>query len=116
MRCYLAIEGGFKTQSILGSRSQYKGITSKGKIEAGDKLKMAAKLSHSSADIALQFKLEKSVSKIVRNKAIKITIEVTEVKNADMSDVLLAGYVPPFTAETFTTACKNQQASSPPMN
>ena len=60
--------------------------------------------------------LEKSVSKIVRNKAIKITIEVTEVKNADMSDVLLAGYVPPFTAETFTTACKNQQASSPPMN
>jgi biotin-dependent carboxylase-like uncharacterized protein len=38
VRCYLAVAGGFRTESILGSRSFYKGITSNSIIGKGDLL------------------------------------------------------------------------------
>lgn len=36
--CYLAIQGGFQTESVLGSVSFYKGITAKDKLVNGDVL------------------------------------------------------------------------------
>lgn len=62
VRCYLAVEGGFKTEYLLGSRSQYQGITSKSKIEVGDVLKMASRVSRSSAEVSLQYKGTKLLS------------------------------------------------------
>lgn len=38
LRGYLAIKGGFKTESVLGSTSFYTGITEKARIETGDTL------------------------------------------------------------------------------
>lgn len=39
-RCYLAVSGGFQTENIMLSRSMYKNITSKFRIEKGDELKV----------------------------------------------------------------------------
>jgi biotin-dependent carboxylase-like uncharacterized protein len=36
VRTYIAVKGGFKTPSVLGSRSFFKGITQNSKIEKGD--------------------------------------------------------------------------------
>jgi len=38
LRGYLAIKGGFKTESVLGSTSFYTGITQKARLEKGDTL------------------------------------------------------------------------------
>ncbi|WP_299275048.1 biotin-dependent carboxyltransferase family protein [uncultured Psychroserpens sp.] len=41
-RCYISVLGGFRTEIVLGSRSMYQGITSKFKIERGDKLPISS--------------------------------------------------------------------------
>ena len=41
-RAYLAVQGGFKTEEALGSRSWYEGITASYKIEKGEKLSLNA--------------------------------------------------------------------------
>ena len=40
VRTYIGVQGGFQTESVLGSRSLYKGITSKGLIAKGDVLQI----------------------------------------------------------------------------
>lgn len=40
-RTYLGVEGGFITETKLNSKSQFEGVTSKGKIEKGDRLQIA---------------------------------------------------------------------------
>jgi len=40
-RTYLSIKGGFQTENILNSFSQFEGITSKGVISKGDRLKIS---------------------------------------------------------------------------
>ncbi len=37
-RCYLAVSGGFKTEKIMNSRSQFKGVTNQSVIAKGDVL------------------------------------------------------------------------------
>lgn len=39
-RCYLAVSGGFKTETVLQGRSMYKGVTKQFKIEKNDVLPM----------------------------------------------------------------------------
>jgi len=39
-RGYIAIQGGFKTETVLGSQSMYAGITKKGKIDKNDILEI----------------------------------------------------------------------------
>ena len=36
VRCYLGVKGGFKSKTVLGSRSFYKGITKQARIKKGD--------------------------------------------------------------------------------
>jgi biotin-dependent carboxylase-like uncharacterized protein len=43
VRCYLAVEGGFKTEKILKSRSFYTGITSQEKLNKNDKIPFKSK-------------------------------------------------------------------------
>jgi len=42
VRAYLAVKGGFLTEKIMGSYSMYDGITPKGKVNKGDRLKIAS--------------------------------------------------------------------------
>ncbi|MEM6515247.1 MAG: biotin-dependent carboxyltransferase family protein [Bacteroidota bacterium] len=42
-RGYVAVKGGFLTQKIMGSRSQYKGITETHRLVKGDKLQIVSK-------------------------------------------------------------------------
>ena len=39
-RCYLAVLGGFKTETIMNSQSMYKGITTQSRIFKNDELKI----------------------------------------------------------------------------
>jgi len=42
VRAYLAVKGGFLTEKIMGSYSMYDGITPKGKVNKGDRLRIAS--------------------------------------------------------------------------
>ncbi|MGA9270991.1 MAG: biotin-dependent carboxyltransferase family protein [Lutimonas sp.] len=42
VRTYLGVKGGFLTEEVMGSYSMYDGITPKGKIKKGDRLKIAS--------------------------------------------------------------------------
>lgn len=46
IRCYLAVEGGLKTEKILNSRSFYAGITSKEKLKENDMIPFNSKSEH----------------------------------------------------------------------
>ncbi|TYA78553.1 5-oxoprolinase subunit C family protein [Seonamhaeicola marinus] len=41
-RAYLSVQGGFKTENVLGSYSMYQDITPKSRVEKGDILKIAS--------------------------------------------------------------------------
>jgi biotin-dependent carboxylase-like uncharacterized protein len=41
VRSYLGVKGGFLTENVMGSCSYYEGITSRSKVQKGDRLKIA---------------------------------------------------------------------------
>ena len=49
LRAYLAVSGGFQTESVLGSRSQYSGITTAAKLEKGMSLAITDEVSTTKA-------------------------------------------------------------------
>ena len=66
LRSYLAIEGGFQAEAKLKSRSMYRNITSKVKLEAGDYLKIMETMSMKTHKYAsLKFDLNLFTSNIV---------------------------------------------------
>lgn len=61
---YLAIKGGFKTPKVLGSRSFYKEITEKSKLERGDKLEFNSSIQQISTTASIKFQPTISTQRI----------------------------------------------------
>lgn len=55
-RTYLAVKNGFSTLEVLGSRSQYQGITPQNKLEKGDELPYLSSISSSRRNAGIKRK------------------------------------------------------------
>lgn len=65
VRCYLAVFGGFETESVMGSRSMYNGITNRFRLHKNDELPISNYMSSHKKHATIKLNINHFASKTI---------------------------------------------------